>query len=169
MQLGITAFLNDLTMDVGEFAVAVEERGFSSVYVPEHTHLPVRNSTPPGLVTGVVLDDYRRSLDPFVSLAVAAAVTHRLRIGTGVCLVAQHDPIVLAKQIATLDHLSKGRFVFGVGYGWNRDEAADHGIVWSERRAVAAEKMRCMWGGEEQGAGHLARSQKPRKSRRRAR
>ena len=144
MQIGITAFLNDLSIGVVEFARAVEERGFAALYVPEHTHLPVRNAIPPGLVGGVVADDYRRSLDPFVTLAAAAAVTRRIRLGTGVCLVAQHDPIVLAKQIATLDQLSHGRFVFGVGYGWNRDEAEAHGVAWTERRNLVTEKMRCM-------------------------
>jgi probable F420-dependent oxidoreductase len=99
---------------------------------------------PPALVAGVHLDDYKRSLDPFVSLAAAAAVTDRILLGTGVTLVAQHDPIVLAKQIATLDRLSGGRFVFGMGYGWNRDEAADHGVDFSQRRAVAREKILCM-------------------------
>jgi probable F420-dependent oxidoreductase len=101
-------------------------------------------ATPPALVQGVHLEDYKRSLDPFVSLAAAAAVTDRILLGTGVTLVAQHDPIVLAKQIATLDRLSGGRFVLGMGYGWNRDEAADHGVDFSQRRAVARDKVLCM-------------------------
>ena len=97
-------------------------------------------------------DDYRRSLDPFVALATAASVTDRILLGTGVVLAAQHDPIVLAKQIATLDHLSRGRVVFGTGFGWNRAEAADHGVEFDQRREVAREHVLCMqalWSQEE--------------------
>jgi len=104
----------------------------------------VRADTPPALVEGVHLDDYRRSLDPFVALSMAAAVTERITLGTGVVLAAQHDPIVLGKLIATLDHLSGGRVVFGLGFGWNREEAADHGVPFGERRAVAREHVLCM-------------------------
>jgi probable F420-dependent oxidoreductase len=143
MQIGVTAFLTDRAMAPGAFAVAAEERGYHSLYLPEHTHLPV-GSAPPSLVDGVRLDDYSRSLDPFTALAAAASLTHRIRLGTGICLVAQHDPIVLAKQIATLDHLSGGRFVLGLGYGWNAREAADHGVAFADRRAVAREKVLCM-------------------------
>jgi probable F420-dependent oxidoreductase len=144
MHIGITAFLTDRDMAPADLARAVEERGFHSLYLPEHTHLPVRADTPPALVEGVHLDDYRRSLDPFVSLSMAAAVTDRILLGTGVVLAAQHDPIVLGKLIATLDHLSGGRVVFGLGFGWNRAEAADHGVVFSERRAIAREHVLCM-------------------------
>lgn len=144
MRLGITSFLTDRAMAPADLARAAEERGFHSLYVPEHTHLPVRADTPPALVEGVHLDDYRRSLDPFVSLATAAAVTERILLGTGVVLAAQHDPIVLAKQIATLDHLSDGRVVFGFGFGWNRAEAADHGLAFESRREVAREHVLCM-------------------------
>ena len=144
MRVGVTAFLTDRSMPVDDFARAVEARGYDSLYLPEHTHLPVALAAPPALVKGVHLDDYKRSLDPFVSLAAAAAVTDRILLGTGVTLVAQHDPIVLAKQIATLDRLSGGRFVLGMGYGWNRDEAADHGVDFAQRRAVAREKVLCM-------------------------
>ena len=151
MRLGITAFLTDLAMPPADLAVAVEERGFDSLYLPEHTHLPVRADTPPALVDGVSPDDYRRSLDPLVALATAASVTRRISLGTGVVLAAQHDPIVLAKQLATLDHLSGGRVVFGMGFGWNREEAADHGLAFGDRRAVAREKVLCMqalWSGD---------------------
>jgi probable F420-dependent oxidoreductase len=143
MHIGVTAFLTDRAMGPGAFAVAVEERGYHSLYLPEHTHLPV-GSAPPSLVEGVHVEDYRRSLDPFAALSAAAALTDTILLGTGVCLVAQHDPIVLAKQIATIDHLSGGRFVLGMGYGWNRQEAADHGVDFSDRRAVAREKILCM-------------------------
>jgi probable F420-dependent oxidoreductase len=131
-------------MPADDFARAVEARGYDSLYLPEHTHLPLTRATPPALVAGVSLEDYKRILDPFVSLAAAAAVTQHILLGTGIALVAQHDPIVLAKQIATLDRLSGGRFVLGMGYGWNRDEAADHGVDFSQRRAVAREKLLCM-------------------------
>src|ERR1700688_3403492 len=139
MRLGITAFLTDLAMPAADLALAAEERGFTSMYLPEHTHLPVRADTPPALVEGVRVEDYKRSLDPFVALATMASVTTTLRLGTGVVLVAQHDPIVLAKQVATLDHVSGGRVVLGIGLGWNRPEAADHGIDFSQRREVARE------------------------------
>lgn len=152
MRIGVTAFLTDRSMPVPDFASAAEERGYHSLYLPEHTHLPVSEMDPPSLVAGVDRDDYRRSLDPFVALAAAAAVTRRIRLGTGVCLVAQHDPIVLAKTVATLDRVSEGRLVLGVGYGWNRQEAADHGLDFSVRRAVAREKLLCMqalWAAEQ--------------------
>jgi probable F420-dependent oxidoreductase len=158
MRLGITAFLTDLAMGPADLARAAEDRGFHSLYLPEHTHLPVRAATPPALVEGVHRDDYRRSLDPLVALATAASVTGRIKLGTGVVLVAQHDPIVLAKQIATLDHLSGGRAVLGIGFGWNRAEAEDHGVEFRVRREVAREHVLCMqalWA-EEQAEFHGA-------------
>ncbi|HZM54237.1 MAG TPA: LLM class F420-dependent oxidoreductase [Acidimicrobiales bacterium] len=158
MRLGITAFLTDLAMGPADLARAAEDRGFHSLYLPEHTHLPVRAATPPALVEGVHRDDYRRSLDPLVALAGAASVTGRIKLGTGVVLVAQHDPIVLAKQIATLDHLSGGRVVLGIGFGWNRAEAEDHGVEFRVRREVAREHVLCMqalWA-EEQAEFHGA-------------
>ncbi len=144
MRFGITAFLTDESVAPHVFAQAVEERGFISLFLPEHTHLPVRDDVPPSLVEGVDLASYRRSLDPFVALATAASVTTTLRLGTGVSLVAQHDPITLAKQVATLDHLSGGRVELGVGFGWNRSEAADHGVDFARRRDIAREHVLCM-------------------------
>jgi len=144
VRLGVTCFLTDVDLAPAELATAAEERGFASLYLPEHTHLPVSDDTPPSLVEGVRAEDYRRSLDPFVALATAVPVTTELRLGTGVVLVAQHDPIVLAKQVATLDHLSGGRAVLGIGFGWNRTEAADHGVDFDSRRAVAREHVLCM-------------------------
>ena len=144
MDLGVTAFLTDRSMAPGPFAAAVEERGFRSLFLPEHTHLPVAESAPPALVAGVTEEDYRRTFDPMVALAAAASATTRIRLGTGICLVAQHDPIVLAKQIATLDQLAGGRFVLGWGFGWNRREAADHGLDFAARREVAREHLLCM-------------------------
>ena len=144
MRIGVTCFLTDRDMAPSELARAAEDRGFTSLYLPEHTHLPVRADTPPALVEGVRIEDYRRSLDPFVALATAVPVTSTLRLGTGVILAAQHDPIVLAKQVATIDHLSAGRFELGIGFGWNRAEAADHRVPFADRRAIAREHVLCM-------------------------
>jgi probable F420-dependent oxidoreductase len=144
MRLGVTAFLTDRTLPPAEMGRAAEERGFRSLFLPEHTHLPVRADVPPALVEGVSAEDYRRSLDPMVALATVAAVTETIELGTGVVLAAQHDPIVLAKQIATLDHLSGGRVIFGMGFGWNRAEAADHGVPFDRRREVARDHVLCL-------------------------
>jgi probable F420-dependent oxidoreductase len=144
VRLGITAALTDRDATPAALAVAIEELGFDSLYLPEHTHLPVREDVPPALVEGVRLDDYKRCLDPLVALSTAAAVTTRIGLGTGILLVAQHDPIVLAKQVATLDHLSGGRVTLGVGFGWNRAEAEDHGVDFARRHAVAREHLAAM-------------------------
>jgi probable F420-dependent oxidoreductase len=144
VRLGVTCFLTDRDLAPAELARAAEERGFASLYLPEHTHLPVAAAVPPALVEGVRVEDYRRSLDPFVALATAVPVTTGLLLGTGVVLAAQHDPVVLAKQVATLDHLSGGRAVLGIGFGWNRQEAADHGVDFASRRQVAREHVQCM-------------------------
>ncbi|MER3452197.1 MAG: LLM class F420-dependent oxidoreductase, partial [Acidimicrobiia bacterium] len=128
-------------MPVAELARELEARGYWSLYIPEHTHIPISRRTPPPTGDPELPEEYRRTLDPFVALASAASVTSRLRLGTGVCLVAQHDPIVLAKTTATLDLVSGGRFVFGIGFGWNEEEAADHGVPFRRRRAVAREKV----------------------------
>ena len=153
MRFGVTVFLTDYTIDPAELAREVEARGFASMYTPEHTHIPVSRKTPPPM--GEPLPkQYFHALDPFVALSWAAAATTNLRIGTGVCLVAQHDPIVLAKTVATIDHLSGGRFDFGVGFGWNQDEAEHHGVPFKQRRDVVREKvlaMRALWE-NEQGA-----------------
>ena len=152
MRLGITAALTDGDLAPAVLAAAVEELGFDSLYLPEHTHLPVREDTPPALVGGVRLDDYKRCLDPLVALATAAAVTTRIGLGTGILLVAQHDPILLAKQVATLDHLSGGRITLGIGFGWNRAEAEDHGVDWARRHAVLREHqaaMEAIWSNDQ--------------------
>jgi probable F420-dependent oxidoreductase len=144
MRLGITAFLTDRDMAPAALARAAEDRGFDSLFLPEHTHLPLRNDQPPALVEGVRPDDYRRGLCPLTALSTAVATTTRLRLGTGILLAAQHDPIVLAKQVATLDHLCGGRFTLGVGFGWNRAEAEDHGVDFSRRHALVREHLLCM-------------------------
>jgi probable F420-dependent oxidoreductase len=141
-------FMTDETMGPIELARAVEERGLYSLYVPEHTHIPTSRKTPPPTGDAELRDEYKRTLDPFVALAMAAGATERLRVGTGICLVAQRDPIITAKEVATLDHLSAGRFVLGIGFGWNADEIADHGVDMKHRRDVAREHvlaMKALW------------------------
>lgn len=144
MQFGVTMFATDQVMRPDDLARAAEERGFVSLYVPEHTHIPVSRRTPPPSGDAVLPDYYKRAFDPFVAMAMAAAATERLRVGTGICLVAQRDPIVTAKAVASLDHLAGGRFVFGIGFGWNADEAEDHGVEMGSRRAVAREHVLAM-------------------------
>src|SRR3984957_17252684 len=141
MRLGVTAFLTDRDMAPAALAGAAEERGFDSLYLPEHTHPPLRADVPPALVEGVRLEDYRRGLCPLVALSTAVATTERITLGTGILLAAQHDPIVLAKQVATLDHLSGGRFTLGIGFGWNRAEAEDHGGDFARRHAIVREHL----------------------------
>jgi probable F420-dependent oxidoreductase len=152
MQFGVTMFGTDRAMRPDELARAAEERGLSSLYLPEHTHIPLSRRTPPPTGDEVLPDYYARSFDPFVALTAAAAATERLRVGTGICLVAQRDPIVTAKVVASLDHLSDGRFVFGVGFGWNFDEIEDHGVDVHRRRDVAREHvlaMQRLWADDE--------------------
>ena len=146
MHFGVTMFMTDLTMGPVELARAVEARGLYSLYVPEHTHIPTERRTPPPTGDAELRDEYKRTLDPFVALAMAAAVTERIIVGTGICLVAQRDPIVTAKEVATLDRLSSGRFAFGIGFGWNADEVEDHGIEMKRRRDVAREHVLTMQG-----------------------
>ncbi|WP_395110668.1 TIGR03619 family F420-dependent LLM class oxidoreductase [Actinomadura sp. SCN-SB] len=152
MRLGVTLFTTDRTMPAHELAVAAEERGFVSLYVPEHTHIPVSRKTPPPTGVETLPDEYARTPDPLVALAAAAVVTERIRLGTGIALPAQRDPIVTAKAIATLDRIAGGRFVLGIGYGWNEEEAADHGVPWKRRRAMVREHvlaMRELWTEDE--------------------
>jgi probable F420-dependent oxidoreductase len=144
MKFGVTMFMTDLTMGPVDFAREVEAHGLHSLYVPEHTHIPTSRITAPPTGDTELRDEYKRTLDPFVALAMAAATTERVLVGTGICLVAQRDPIITAKEVATLDRLSGGRFVFGIGFGWNADELADHGVAMKQRRAVARERMLAM-------------------------
>jgi probable F420-dependent oxidoreductase len=139
---------NGHTPHPGELGRAVEERGFESLFYPEHTHIPVRSKRADGTPTL----SYARTHDPFVALAAAAAVTSRIMLGTGVCLVPQRDPFTTAKAVATLDDLSGGRVLFGVGAGWNREEMADHGTDPRTRMALMAERvkaMRAIWTEDE--------------------
>jgi probable F420-dependent oxidoreductase len=137
-------FMTDQTMPPVELARAIEERGLHSLYVPEHTHIPTSRKTPPPTGDAELRDEYKHTLDPLVALAMCAAATERLIVGTGVCLVAQREPIVTAKAIATLDHMSGGRFVLGMGFGWNADEIADHGVSMPDRRDIAREHVLAM-------------------------
>ncbi|MGW4779382.1 TIGR03619 family F420-dependent LLM class oxidoreductase [Streptomyces filamentosus] len=164
MRISTTIFLTDETITPVRLARELEARGFAGLYLPEHTHIPVSRETehPAG---GEAAREYGRTLDPYVALAQAAAVTERLALGTGISLLAQHDPIALAKQIATLDHLSGGRFTLGLGYGWNREEAADHNVVWRTRRDLVHDRlalMRALWAPEptayEGAHGHSVRA-----------
>jgi probable F420-dependent oxidoreductase len=150
MRSAVTIFLTDETIAPTRLARELEQRGFAGLYLPEHTHIPVERTTPYPM-GGELPPEYGRTLDPFVALAQAAAVTERLDLGTGITLVAQHDPIDLAKQIATLDHLSGGRFTLGLGFGWNVEEAADHGVTWRTRRELSRDRMglmRALWSAE---------------------
>jgi probable F420-dependent oxidoreductase len=150
MRIAVTVFLTDETITPTRLARELEQRGFAGLYLPEHTHIPVERTTPYP-AGGELPREYGRTLDPFVALGQAAAVTETLGLGTGITLVAQHDPIDLAKQVATLDHLSGGRFTLGLGYGWNVEEAADHGVVWRTRRELVRDRMglmRALWSDE---------------------
>ena len=128
MKFGVMMFTTDYSIAAHELAIAVEERGFESLWLPEHSHIPLPRVSPwPG--GGELPKMYYDVMDPFVSLGAAASVTKRIKLATGICLVVQRDPIQLAKEVATLDQLSNGRFLFGVGGGWNAEEMADHGTV----------------------------------------
>ncbi len=146
----MAAFATDESDDIRDLARAAEDAGFESLFVPEHTHIPVTRHTPYPL-GGDLPPEYSRCLDPFVALTAAAAVTERLRVGTGVCLVVERDPILLAKEVATLDLLSGGRVLFGVGAGWNAEEMADHGTDPTQRWEVLRERvlaMKQLWSAE---------------------
>lgn len=151
MKIGAFMFATDYNIDIVELAKAMEDRGFDALFVPEHTHIPSSRKSPfPG--GGDLPKKYVHTHDPLVSLSFAAAATENLTIGTGICLVPQHDPIVLAKGIASLDMLSGGRFVFGIGGGWNVEEMENHGATYKTRFAMLREKVQAMkqiWTEEE--------------------
>ncbi len=153
--VGITTFSTDRSMHPAELAREVEAREFESLFLPEHSHIPTsRRSAWPGARPGAedLPDHYWHLNDQIVALSMAAAVTERLTLGTAVTLVAQHDPIWLAKQLATLDHLSGGRVALGVGYGWNREQTEQHRAPFAQRRELTEEHvavMRALWTAEE--------------------
>lgn len=143
MKIGGLIFPTDLGIQPAELARELEARGYDAFWVPEHSHIPVSRRTPWGGREGAppLPEEYWRTHDQFLVLATAAAVTTKLKLGTGITLVAQRDPLWLAKEVATLDHLSNGRALFGVGYGWNHEEMEGHGIDVSRRRALVREKL----------------------------
>ena len=154
MRNGLVLFTSDRGITPAALGRAAEDRGFDTFYVPEHTHIPVRREAAhPGTGDETLPDDrYLRTLDPWVSLATVAAVTSRIRLATAAALPVESDPITLAKQIATLDHLSGGRVDIGAGFGWNTDELADHHVPAGRRRTVLkeyVEAMRALWTQEE--------------------
>jgi probable F420-dependent oxidoreductase len=144
MHIGVFTFNTEYTMRADRVARAAEERGFESLWVPEHTHIPVPADgsdnvrDPSG---GILPHEYRHMSDPFTSLAAAAAVTQRIKLGLSICLINQHHPINLAKQVSTLDRLSEGRVIFGVGAGWNRGEMGHHGVQFDDRWKQVAERV----------------------------
>ena len=143
LKFGTSMFFTDYSMAPGELGQALEQRGFESVWAPEHSHIPLSRKTPfPG---GTDLPKkYYDAMDPFVTLTAAAAATKTLKVGTGVCLIAQRDPIQTAKLVASIDTVSGGRFLFGIGNGWNQDELEDHGVKFADRHKVARERVEAM-------------------------
>jgi probable F420-dependent oxidoreductase len=154
VRYGVVLFTSDRGITPARAAQAAEVAGFDGFFVPEHTHIPVKREAAHPRTGGAELPDdrYLRTLDPWVSLSMAAAVTSAIRLGTAVALPAEHDPITLAKTVASLDHLSGGRVVLGVGFGWNTDELADHGIPAARRRTALREylaAMQALWSEQE--------------------
>ena len=142
MDFGAAMFFTDYSMGPAELGRALEARGFESVWAPEHSHIPSSRATP-FPQGGELPKKYYDAMDPFVTLTAAAATTD-LKIGTGVCLVAQRDPIQTAKLVASIDQISNGRFLFGVGGGWNAEEMADHGTVFKTRFKLTRERIAAM-------------------------
>jgi probable F420-dependent oxidoreductase len=143
MKIGVYIFATDYTIAIDELARELETRGFESLFVPEHTHIPASRLSPwPG--GDVLPDEYSHTLDPFVGLTAAAAVTTKLRIGTGICLLTERDPIVTAKEVATLDLISNGRFEFGIGAGWNAEEMENHGTEFTTRFRLMVDRAKAM-------------------------
>jgi len=151
MRVGVFYFPTDYGINIAELARVLEERGFASLYVPEHTHIPTSRRTPfPG--GGELPRRYSHTHDPFVALSFAAAATRKLLVGTGICLIPERDPIVTAKCVASLDQLSGGRFIFGIGGGWNAEEMENHGARYETRFRMMRERilaMKALWTREE--------------------
>jgi probable F420-dependent oxidoreductase len=151
MHVGITMFVTDYAISPQDLAMAAEARGFESLWLPEHTHIPASRKTPYP-AGGDLPQEYWHTLDPFGALCAAAAVTKTLKLATGICLLIERDTITTAREAATLDHLSGGRFIFGVGGGWNEEEMANHGTVWKTRFKKLREQVlaiREIWTKEE--------------------
>src|ERR1043166_1680775 len=143
MEFGASIFFTDYSISPAELGVALEQRGFDSLWAAEHSHIPVpRRTPPPG--GGELAKRYYDVMDPFVTLAVAAGATKKLKVGTGICLVVQRDPIQTAKSVASIDQVSGGRFLFGVGAGWNAEEMLDHGTAFKTRHKLMRERIDAM-------------------------
>ena len=151
MKYGAMMFSTDYSIRPDDLAKMLEERGFESMWVPEHTHIPAnRQSAWPG--GGELPKDYWHTYDPFVALTAAAAVTNEIKLGTGICLMIERDPITTAKEIASLDLISNGRFIFGIGGGWNSEEMEDHGTDFRTRWRLLRENilaMKQIWTADE--------------------
>ena len=151
MKIGAVMFFTTESMQPAPLARAMEERGFESLWVPEHTHIPssLRSAYP---ASGGLVRAYYELMDPFLALNTAATVTSKLKVGTGIALITQRDPIVTAKMVSSIDQLSQGRFLFGVGNGWNQDEIENHGTAFESRHKLARERveaMKTIWAEEE--------------------
>jgi len=151
MKIGAVMFFTAGSMRPAPLAQALETRGFESLWVPEHTHIPSsRRSAYPA--SGGLVQAYYELLDPFLALCSAAEATQRLKVGTGIALIVQRDPILTAKLVSTIDQLSNGRFLFGVGNGWNQDEIENHGTAFETRHKLARERieaMKAIWSSDE--------------------
>jgi probable F420-dependent oxidoreductase len=143
MDVGAAMFFTDYSMGAGELAQALEARGFESIWAPEHSHIPTSRRSP-FAAGGDLPKQYYDVMDPFVTLTAAAAVTNRIKLGTGVCLITQRDPIQTAKLVASIDQVSNGRFLFGIGGGWNAEEMEDHGTVFKTRFKLMRERVEAM-------------------------
>ncbi len=143
MKLGVAIFPTDYTIRPDDFARACEERGFESVWFPEHTHIPASRATPYP-AGGDLPKEYWHTHDPFLALMAAAAVTKTIKLATGICLLVERDPIATAKEVSSLDRLSNGRVLFGIGAGWNVEEMANHGTVFRRRWRVLRERVEAM-------------------------
>jgi probable F420-dependent oxidoreductase len=151
MRVGVFYFSPDYGIDIGELASALEERGFASLDIPEHTHIPTSRRSP-FQGGGELPKMYSHTHDPFVGLSFAAAATKKLLLGSGICLIPERDPIVTAKCVASLDQLSGGRFIFGIGGGWNVEEMENHGARYNTRFKLMRERilaMKALWTQEE--------------------
>lgn len=151
MDFGLATFPTDESLAPDELGSLAEEHGFESLFFPEHTHIPATRETPYP-IGGELPREYSRILDPFVALTAAAMATERLRVGTGLCLIVERDPITTAKEVATIDHVSGGRFLFGVGAGWNLEEMRNHGTDPTRRFGLMRERveaMKAIWTSEE--------------------
>ena len=143
MKLGVTIFPTDYSIRPDDFARACEERGFESIWFPEHTHIPASRKTPYP-AGGDLPPEYSHAHDPFIALMAAAGVTSKIKLGTGICLMVERDPITTAKMVSSLDQLSNGRLLFGIGGGWNVEEMENHGMPFRRRWKVLRERIEAM-------------------------